>query len=38
MDLSYLNKYFLEENSKINILANRVIDDTIKNINLKELK
>lgn len=38
MDLSYLNKYFLEENSKINILANRVIEDTIKNINPKELK
>lgn len=38
MDISYLKKYCFEENSKINIIANKVINEIISNIDEKLLK
>lgn len=38
MDLSFLNKYKLNENNKINIYGNFLIDDVKKNINKENLK
>jgi hypothetical protein len=38
MDVSDLNKYFFEENSKINVIANRILAETKKNVNKDNLK
>ncbi len=38
MDISYLKKYCFEENSKINIIANKVINEIISNIDENLLK
>tara|TARA_B100000674_G_C37598973_1_gene804381 strand:+ start:59 stop:727 length:669 start_codon:yes stop_codon:yes gene_type:complete len=38
MDVSYLKKYCFEENSKINIVANKVINEIINNIDVELLK
>ena len=38
MNLSHLNKYYFDEDNKINIIANKILNDLIDNINKDSLK